>query len=252
MRRGNTGVTANEYSRPLTMKSNFLDRRLSLTQLRDAYDAAQKLGLDAAAFTLLEQPGERGCLIHRFEHAETRSFFEFDWVSGQYRFGFVLRWWPNPDGREPTEAADTWPEALRIWDRWLRYVRNEIATPDVWAIARAQRAWLTSSSDSFERNDQFTPSEREQIVRHLKTIEDYAIKTYQLHDAQADYVRTQIAYLSTAVERVGRFDWKHLAASTFISIVLTLGLDPGKAQQLIGTAVQLLGHLIVGTAKLIS
>jgi hypothetical protein len=65
-------------------------------------------------------------------------------------------------------------------------------------------------------------------------------------------VRQQLAYLTEAATRVGRFDWKNLAASTFIEIVLTLGLDPEKARRLLALATQLLGPLVVGVARLLS
>ena len=58
----------------------------------------------------------------------------------------------------------------------------------------------------------------------------------------------QLGYLTDAAARVGRFDWKNLATSTFIEIVLTLGLDVEKTQKLLALVTHLLGPLVMGVA----
>jgi hypothetical protein len=42
-------------------------------------------------------------------------------------------------------------------------------------------------------------------------------------------VKAQLDYLTEATVRLGRFDWRGLAASTFIGITLQLGLTPDRA-----------------------
>ena len=110
-----------------------------------AHDATVKIGLDAAAFTVSEVTGGQHQLVTEFRHDDTRCFFLFDWVSGYAGQGFLLRWWPSSDGTDPTAGADTWPKALDHFVPWLELVKDGIETPDVWAIAREQREWLTST-----------------------------------------------------------------------------------------------------------
>jgi hypothetical protein len=227
------------------------DRRLSRVQLKEAYALAEGLGLDTGAFRVAEVQGSEGCLVHEFKHSETRSFFRFDWAV-RYRTGFYFEWWPSHDGKNPAESADSWPEAKAIFARWLVVVNEEIATPDVWMIAGHQRQWLTSTESAFSGNTPFTKLERETIAHHLHTIEEFAIKTYELQAAEAAHVRERLGYLTEAASRVGRFDWKNLAASTFMEVVLTLGLDVDKAHKLLDLATQLLGPLVVGVARLLS
>ena len=126
--------------------------------------------------------------------------------------------------------------------KWLRVVKEESDAPDLWALAQQERAWLTSTDVG--ANTPFTVEERRQITQHLSTIEKYAIKTYKLTGAHQAHVREQLRYLNDAAGRVGRFDWKNLAASTFLNIVLTLGLNPEKVQTLLALATQLLGPLV--------
>lgn len=229
---------------------NDYDRRLSKVQLRKAYELAEQAKLDAAGFQVHEVKGDEKCLVTEFRHAEARAFFRFDW-DVSYRTGFSLTWWPTLDGNNPSLNAESWDEALRYFQVWLALVKAETETPDVWTIARQQREWLTSSEGAFKANTPFTKPEQEQIAHHLRTIEEYTIKTYRLQEAEATHVREQLAYLADAATRVGRFDWKNLASSTFIQIVLTLGLDPDKTQKLLGLATQLLGPLVLGAMRLL-
>ena len=129
------------------------------------------------------------------------------------------------------------------FSKWLHAVKAEIETPDVWAIARAERDWLTSTEAAFSGNTPFNAIEKEQIAHHLRAIEKYAIKTYKLQAEEAEFVRGRLRYLTEAVDRVGRFDWKGLAASTFMTIVITLGLDKHSGEALLTMATELLGSL---------
>ena len=183
-----------------------LDRRLSKVQLKETYDVAAEMGLDASAFQVSEALCEHIYLVTEFQHSETRAFLRFGWTGGQYRNGFILEWWPSHDGKNPTAVVDTWREALEHFARWLVLVKNEIATPDVWTIAREQRKWLTSTEAAFTGNTPFTSLEMETIAHHLRTIEEFTVKTYQLHASQAADVHQQLGYLTEAAHRVGRFD----------------------------------------------
>jgi hypothetical protein len=201
-------------------------------------------------FDLQEIVGDEGCLVHQFRHPETGAFFRFDWYV-RYRTGLVCEWWPLVAGREHQASPESWDEAKEIANVWLRLVAAEAEAQDLWAIAAQQRAWLTSTPEAFESNSPFSDSEQTAIAHHLKTIEEYTIRTYHLQEQQATFVRTQLLYLTEAAVRVGRFDWKNLAASTLLNIVMTLGLDVEKGRQLLAFAAPLLGPLLTGVRSLI-
>lgn len=233
------------------MESPTYDRRLSKVQMKEAFELASAIGLDAAAFRLIEKTGHDDCLVHEFQHPDTRSFFRFDW-SIRYRTGFSLTWWPSADGVDPSEDADSLAEAMQLFKFWLQSVKAETETPDVWALAREQRAWLTSTEKSFAGNTPFSNVEKEMIARHLRTIEEHTIRTFNLQGEEAAYVRERLNYLSEAAGRVGRFDWKGLALSTFFGIVTSLAMEPEKARTFLGFVSKLLGPLVSGAIQLLS
>jgi hypothetical protein len=145
----------------------------------------------------------------------------------------------------------TFEHVLGWSGQWLKLVKVEQDTPDLWELARQQRAWLISDEKSFGANTPFSPPERDQIRLHLRTIAEHAVKTYQLTEAAQVEVRERLNYLEAAADRVGRLDWKNLAASTFIGIVLNLSLSVEQGGKLLTFANQLLGPLVAGAARLL-
>jgi hypothetical protein len=221
--------------------------RLAQTQRNQVYGWAEKLGLDVSVFRWLDEDGAEGSEIHRLVHPPTGAFLRMDYVTA-FKAGYSLDYWPRT---VDLEFSEDWGDLAAQIRAWLQAVKAENDAPDLWAIAQGERAWLTSTEDD-KANTPFTPAEREQIGHHLRTIEEYAIRTYQLEEAQHAHVRKQLEYLTEAAERVGRFDWKNLAASTFVDIVLTLGLDMEKTQKLLALATQLLGPLVIGAVRWLS
>ena len=166
------------------------DRRLSRVQLKEAFELATRMQIDTSGFEVLDADGDDRCVVTEFRHPHTRAFFRFDWYL-TYGSGFSLKWWPSADGTSPSQSVDRggWPEALVVFGRWLKSVKAEVDTPDVWRLAREQRMWLASGENAIAQNTAFNSQEQELIARHLRTIEEFTIKTYQLQADQAAHVR---------------------------------------------------------------
>jgi hypothetical protein len=50
-------------------------------------------------------------------------------------------------------------------------------------------------------------------------------QNYKTTKEQRDYVEERLEYLSNAVDRLNRFDWKSLAISTVVGIGINLAVD---------------------------
>ncbi len=231
------------------------DYRLSKTQRNEVYETAVRLGLDPASFRweTEENLGGWGNVGHRVVHPGTGAFLRIIHAdaSGFDEAHFSFDYWPKTTDLEDVREDD-WRGLRATITVWMEAVKAEVDAPDLWQVAQEERAWLAGTQADFGGNAPFTNAEREQIAIHLRTIEEYTIKTYHLEAAHQAHVREQLHYLTEAANRVGRFDWKNLAASTFINIVLTLGLDIEKAQGLLALATKLLGPLVVGVTRLLS
>lgn len=225
------------------------DYRLALTQRNEVFQMVEQLGLDPTGFQWVEAKGSWGDRIHSITHEPTGSFIVIDYMAAGVGSKYVLGFWPKtfPVLHQPND----WGTLLPFIYAWLRAVKSEAEAPDLWAMALQERAWLTSAETDIKTNTPFTTDEREHILRHLRTIEEFTIKTHSLTEAHQTHVRDQLRYLAEAASRVGRLDWKNLAASTFINIVVTLALNPSQAHQLLGLATELLGRFVVAAVKLL-
>lgn len=227
--------------------ANFL---FTKPQRNEIYTKAVELGLDPNPFHWSSYNDSWGSVLPRLDHQPTKSFVRFEYHPAYEGARISIDSWPQIARGEFAQFED-W-KTITIWlARWLKAVKLEVETPDLWKAANDQRAWLTSDPGEARNATPFTNQEREIIARHLKTIEDYAVKTYELNEAHQAHVHEQLKYLTDATARVNRFDWKNLAASTFIDIVVTLSLDPDKTEKLLILATQLLGPLVLGATKLL-
>jgi hypothetical protein len=223
---------------------------LTTPQRNEIFEVAVALGLDPTEFKWSQVADAHDNVVPRIAHPGTGAYFNLGWIPSRSGGSVLIDAWPQVGGREAFSFRN-WELLSTHLRAWLAAVKQERETPDFWKTAREQRAWLTSTPADFHKNTLFTPIEREQLALHLKTIADYTIKTYELNAAHQANVEERLKYLSDATARVGRFDWKNLATSTFIEIVVTLGLDPDKTQKLLGLATQLLGPFVIGAAKLL-
>lgn len=226
------------------------DHRLSKIQKNQVAELARGKGLALADFRWVDAIDSDQTSFSSLHHTPTAARVQFGSGGGMTENAFWLNWWPNFTGKRTYDWFQSWPDVLRFTDAWLAAVAQEVEAVDLWEVAREERAWLTESP-SGSSNTQFTNVERELIAQHLKTIESYVAKNSQLISEQHIEVKEQLEYLAEATNRLGRFDWRGLAAATFIGIVLQLGLTPEHARELMQLATQLLGPLLAGTARLL-
>lgn len=140
--------------------------------------------------------------MHRIEHQATGAYIEID-----YSQGYFFRYWPKPIAG--VANAQSWPGVRASLEK------AESDAPDLWEVAKQERAWLTADGAALD-NQPLTANQLEQIALHLRTIEEFAIKTFELQERESAFVRTQLRYLAEAAGRVGRIDFKNLTVSTFI------------------------------------
>ena len=109
-----------------------------------------------------------------------------------------------------------------------------------------------SSLSTIQKEDllHFTDTEKKQIKSGLDEYKRLIIVNYIPTPEQLELINERLKYLSDSVERLNRFDWKALAASTVVSIGITLTLNTETGKQLFNLFMQALGfiagHLISG------
>lgn len=214
------------------------DCRLAPSQMKQVADAALDAGLDLGDFDWsypTEQTSRVSYINTRLVHRPTGAWYFFHLSHNE------STWWPHrPDEHQ---LSDQWAAHLRWVTAWLKVVRVEHDTPDLWAAAAQQRTFIVG-----EPSGPFTPGERAQIKKALPELGRHIVQSAA--PATADdiaRIEARIEYLIEAVDRLDRLDFKNAMLGTLLSLVVEFGLKSSTVAGIWGFAsthlATILGHL---------
>jgi hypothetical protein len=157
---------------------------------------------------------------------------------------FDCSYTPFFPGRQ-TQPVDYIPDSgflefdsvLDEFTRWIaQHVNDYIAeesVPDLW---EALQAGAFLSEESIQQHDEsfFSEPEKVQIKIAVVSFQQAIVEQFHPSDDKLAAIEKQIKYLSDAVDRLNRFDWKGVAVSTLLGICTNLSLDTERGRQLYG------------------
>jgi len=218
------------------------------------FDMIQTAGLNVSDFTGDEQPArmEGGpvfeiCykpanLTFTVRNSETDPHV-FDYFCDIYAPGFSK---PLDPYFYPEEGYTNFRGVQEGFKDWLslqvRTAIDEELLSDLWATATHD---LPAPNEP--NTGRFTDDEWQQVKLALSTFRVLLIENFNPNEEQLEVVSQRLDYLSVAVNRLNKFDWKGVALSTLIGISTTLTLDTERGRQLYGLfqqAFSALMHLI--------
>lgn len=166
--------------------------------------------------------------------------------------GIIFR--PGPESPDGTIVAIKWSEKLQGSTLWLTYLKRETAALDLLTALSKGDALFNQLPAAGQTNTPFGSEEKAQIRDGLKQLQSRIVEELEVAGAappefMADVVNViqqNFDYLSGALERVGRFDWKNLALTTVITITTTAAFAPDVRQEvfrlLVSAFQQFLAH----------
>ena len=211
---------------------------LQKSQKNQIFEAVQSAGLDPREFSLEDM----GFELARIKHTWSGSYFILGYEGGMYVGRYVIG--EGPEG--PYQAARSWKTLMARVSRWLRDIKRDLDTPDLWAELKNEAELLGGASDQANANTPFTREEQKDIERRLREVEAQVRRTYSLSAEQIRVLDAKIDYLIDAVGRLGRTDWRSMFVGVIINYVLTIGLPPESARSMFLTFMTLLraiGHI---------
>jgi hypothetical protein len=125
--------------------------------------------------------------------------------AGAYRGQYVVG-----DGLDWPYKATSWQPLMTCFSRWVREVKDDLDTPDLWAGLQREASLLRGAYAEAGDNTPFTGQEREEIVWRLRELESEVAQTCTLQERQVEDFHAKIDYLVEAAGRVGRIDWLNL------------------------------------------
>jgi hypothetical protein len=150
---------------------------------------------------------------------------EMKWGEGHRRGRFALSW------KRPLAA-------------WLKLVRREIETPDLWAEFKAEQELLEASPTRDSDNTVFTPEEQAEIREQLDTIGVYALNSGDFTDGEFARLKTKLDELVEASRYARRFEWRDQLVGALLGAVAGNVLPQGATVQVLQMAIRSIGHLL--------
>jgi hypothetical protein len=137
---------------------------------------------------------------------------------------------------EDSRHEDKWAKKVDACGKWLVILKLEVDAPDLWATIGQEKALSTAASSADLDNRPFTAAEQNLIATKLDEIKAYLLEGQQFDKEQAEFVKTEFAYLRQSAARFGRKDWLRVLLGVLIGQAINLALDPAKARGLFSLA----------------
>lgn len=142
---------------------------------------------------------------------------------------------PNfPDTYLPDDEYMLFVELSSAFRFWLsehieEFLEDQI-TPDLWSQIKSQGALINWTPDS--KLADFNEFEKREIRKSIDHVKKLIIEEFSLKTEEIEEVNSRLDYLSNALDRLNKTDWKGILASTIISISIALSLDTEKGKVL--------------------
>jgi hypothetical protein len=175
----------------------------------------------------------RDTSLHFFVRGAPHNPDSFEYSFTRFAPGYAK---PPQTDFLPKDAWVPFPRVLEEFRTWLTRdgqaaVEEEIL-PDLWA--RASSGIVSRDAFAGHNTSDFSPEERRQVKLAVETFKHLLISAFKPTQQQLGLVEAQLSYLSNAVDRLNRFDWRGAAISTLLSISIALTLSTDQGRQLYG------------------
>lgn len=166
--------------------------------------------------------------------------YHFDFYPGARRW--AVEYSPGEDTPTKWEDVGDWESALVRVDWWLEYLQRELRVGDPWSEAVAGALGEVSSGPS--DNERFTQEEREQVIARIDQLKTFLLDSEYRSEQDRRIIVERLDYLTEASGRLGRFDWRGVAASTVIDLALLGYVERDTVRHVVDFVVGAVRHLL--------
>lgn len=124
----------------------------------------------------------------------------------------------------------------KLFHNWLsteiRSYADEIEQPDLWQQIEQQKQLVSAGPLTDYETSPFTEAEKQQVRASIGQFRILICESFEPTQEQLEIINERLDYLSAAVDRLNRFDWKSVAINTALTAIVALTLDPHRGKQL--------------------
>jgi hypothetical protein len=200
-------------------------------------------GLNPRSFQIEETTiGDRNAVVLRLANSPLKfiirnsrdSFLRFDCKYTQFKPDFPMsEFFPQEQGRW-TDFDGVLVRFYKWLDECVKPCLEELLEPDLWDQVQLGRPIIDTAKPRAEDGLAFSPDEAVQIRLAVKEFRLLVIKTFDPSEEEKEVIDARLDYLTEAVDRLNRIDWRSVAITTVITISVALSLDTENGRVLFG------------------
>ena len=113
---------------------------------------------------------------------------------------------------------------------WAHF--DELASPDFWQILESTRSDVLRETEAPDYSASFSEEEKIQLRLSINEFRLLIMNNFKPNADQLAAITARLEYLSRAMDKHNKFDWRGIAIHTVMIIIITLALNPDQSQQL--------------------
>ena len=210
----------------------------------------QESGLDPNLFIAEDKKfGNENYFTIRIRHPEIlvlfavrpyfNSFEKFCYLHSLFRADFKVC---------DTLYAENWETIVTKFKSWLDDIvkpyLDDIGTPDLWQTLGETVLHTKYESGTPEDFKSFSDEEKIKIRLSINDFRLLIVKNFNPNKEELAAINARLEYLSDAVDKHNKFDWKGIAINTVIAITIALSLNPDQGSQLFQFFKQVFSQLL--------
>lgn len=185
---------------------------------------AQDKAIDKSKYFTISLRDTRICFVVQPYYS---SFERFYFRYSEFREGFPLC---------DNHLANDWDDLAKSFKSWLTDIvkpyLDDINTPDLWQILQETLSHTKYESGTPEDFESFSDEDKIRIRLSLNDFRLLIVNNFNPNKKELESIDSRIKYLSNAMDKHNKFDWKGIAINTIFSIIIVLSLSPEQGNQL--------------------
>jgi hypothetical protein len=208
-------------------------QRLSVlkSQKDVVFNDIKGVGLDPASFVWSEVPSSirPETTVSKLEHRDSGFYFLFDHGRDSAYGSHFLECHPGEELPIYREYSGGWDTLKQSFITWLRSVKREMETPDLWSRLANEPALFAVVSNMPLGNELLTSAEQSKIADAVGEIRAYLKEKEVLDEQRWNVVDNKLDSIIDASQRLGRKDWVLLTLGAVVSIFVSGAFAPEQA-----------------------
>jgi hypothetical protein len=207
-------------------------RLLVLKSQKDViFNEIKEAALDPASFVWSEAPSKLrdDTTVSNLEHRDSGFYFLFDHGRDSAYGSHFLECHPGEDIPVYREYSGGWDTLKQSFLTWLRSVKRELETPDLWSQLANEPALIAVVSNLPPGNEPLTAEEQTKVADAVAEIRAYLKEREVLDEQRWNSVDEKLDSIIEASQRLGRKDWILLTVGSLVSIFVSGAFAPDQA-----------------------